>query len=194
MILVNVFGPHLEINSTSKQGAKAKTDRRCDAHYAAMFVLYFQLAANQSASGDAADPSQHVLAHLHHSRGIIYKNKLPLLLSAPGVGGGETERWSGMRCLKKSQTIYLPASLQRHIATPYSRCCITTSINLRYVKGRSLRGGIMALDRGDFLAVLCGFMLKAPWWRSLQMDEAEVPVVSDWLFILLSFTIVCHSV
>lgn len=187
------LAPRLEINSTSEQGAKAKMDRRCGAHNAAMFVLYFQLTANQSASGDAADPSQHVLAHLHHSRGIIYKNKLPFLLSAPGVGGGETERWSGMRCLKKSQTIYLPASLQRHIATPYSRCCITTSINLRYVEGRSLPWGIMTLDRGDFLAVSCGFMLKAPWWRSLQMDEAVVPVVSDWLFILLC-TSVCHSV
>lgn len=54
------------------------------------------------------------------------------------------------------------ASLQRHIATPYSRCCIATSINLRYVEGSSLHRGIMAMDRGDFLAISYAFMLKAP--------------------------------
>lgn len=78
VIGVNIFDlpsgsqRHFQTGGQRKDGQEC-----CDAHDAAMFVLYFQLAANHNASGDAADPSEHVLAHLHHSRGIIYKNKLP---------------------------------------------------------------------------------------------------------------------
>lgn len=76
-------------------------------------------------------------------------NSFPLS-SAPGTGGGETEGCSGMRCLKKSAVIYLPAPLGRPGAGPRGRRCITTSIKLRYVEGRALGAGIMTLDRGDF--------------------------------------------
>lgn len=58
-------------------GPKGRLARVVRCSQPAVLVLYFQMAVKQTPSGDTADPSEHVLAHLHHSRGIIYKNKLP---------------------------------------------------------------------------------------------------------------------
>lgn len=76
----HLWPPVWKSTALPNRGPKERWTGWCDAHNAAMFVLCFQLAANQNASGDAADPSEHVLAHLHHSRGIIYKNKLPFIV------------------------------------------------------------------------------------------------------------------
>lgn len=116
---------------------------------------------------------------------LYIKRNSFLSLSAPGTGGGETEGWSGMRCLKKWAVIYLPPPLGRPGAGPRSRRRITTSIKLRYVEGRALRAGIMTLDRGDFFSALC----RRPLTEISQTNETASGRL--WTALDVYFTMWC---